>query len=532
MTGFSDKKIKNSADLEYVKAVNQLKRFLSESDISDEANDVNFRNELLQKANLSSSSDKSPNIVRKSLFKSPVYQKSKDQMAEEHLLLGLVQRQAVFINALEKELLFYQKEVPEIVNKSRILMSGEETTRICKSNNVAHKLFSLIDVISSSKPNSNHDGCEIQRKKLLTELSQAQRQIQQLNDQWTNHVCWNGTQPQPQFIEDMKRDKAEWTTTTNNLRSTIAALQQREADALRQVQQSVEVAEQAQEERSLMESQVRHLNSLVEQHDQQLSAINGDHSRRLQEERARLETKFTEQLNSTKRERDLRDEAVTRLSLDIEQLQRSEATLKNELRAKNNLLESSREDFQRQMNQMQNELNRSAGQQAELQRRLGEAELRSELNHKSAQQEIVLAKTETEFLRRKIDLLDKENQNQKQEHTKTIKELELRNMELQSTASHQEGEKLQADKSNSQTNALIKYLEQREISLLYSLQDEKKLHDSKCGELSSIIEEQRSILLNLRRKYQALIEDFEKFLQLNSSGHQETRREDSIQLGT
>ena len=59
--------------------------------------------------------------------------------------------------------------------------------------------------------------------------------------------------------------------------------------------------------------------------------------------------RFTEQLNSTKRERDLRDEAVTRLSLDIEQLQRSEATLKNELRAKNNLLESSREDFQRQM---------------------------------------------------------------------------------------------------------------------------------------------------------------------------------------
>ena len=82
------------------------------------------------------------------------------------------------------------------------------------------------------------------------------------------------------------------------------------------------------------------------------------------------------------------------------------------------------------LDQMQNELNRSAGQQAELQRRLGEAELRSELNHKSAQQEIVLAKTEVEFLRRKLDLLDKENQNQKQEYTKTIKELELRNMEV------------------------------------------------------------------------------------------------------
>ena len=79
---------------------------------------------------------------------------------------------------------------------------------------------------------------------------------------------------------------------------------------------------------------------------------------------------------------------------------------------------------------MQNELNRSAGQQAELQRRLGETELRWELNYKSAQQETVLAQTQVEFLRRKIDLLDKENQTQKQEYTKTIRELELRNKEV------------------------------------------------------------------------------------------------------
>lgn len=38
-------------------------------------------------------------------------------------------------------------------------------------------------------------------------------------------------------------------STVNMLRSTVSGLQQREADALRQVQQSVEVAEQAQLER-------------------------------------------------------------------------------------------------------------------------------------------------------------------------------------------------------------------------------------------------------------------------------------------
>ena len=63
---------------------------------------------FLQRADRSSSSEKSPNATRKSLFKSPVSRKSKHQMADEHLLLGLIQRQSVFIKALEKELLFYR----------------------------------------------------------------------------------------------------------------------------------------------------------------------------------------------------------------------------------------------------------------------------------------------------------------------------------------------------------------------------------------------------------------------------------------
>lgn len=40
-----------------------------------------------------------------------------------------------------------------------------------------------------------------------------------------------------------------------------------------------------------MESEVRRLLSLVEQNEQQLAALNADHSRKLQEERNRLESK-------------------------------------------------------------------------------------------------------------------------------------------------------------------------------------------------------------------------------------------------
>ncbi len=59
--------------------------------------------------------------------------------------------------------------------------------------------------------------------------------------------------------------------------------------------------------------------------------------------------RLAEQISALKRERDLRDEALTRLSLDLEQSQRNEAILKNEIQIKTKLLDSSRQDFQRQI---------------------------------------------------------------------------------------------------------------------------------------------------------------------------------------
>ena len=56
-------------------------------------------------------------------------------------------------------------------------------------------------------------------------------------------------------------------------------------------------------------------------------------------------------MTSLKREKDLRDEALTRLSLDLEQVQRNEAVLKNEIQLKTQLLDSSRQDFQRQLSE-------------------------------------------------------------------------------------------------------------------------------------------------------------------------------------
>ena len=61
-----------------------------------------------------------------------------------------------------------------------------------QANNVAHRLFSLIDTVSNSTKTS-HESCEMQRKKLLADLASAQQLNHNLNQQLSDHECWNSS---------------------------------------------------------------------------------------------------------------------------------------------------------------------------------------------------------------------------------------------------------------------------------------------------------------------------------------------------
>jgi hypothetical protein len=84
------------------------------------------------------------------------------------------------------------------------MISNEESNRMGQANVVTQRLFSLIDTISNAKFSVSHESCEIQRKKVLQDLAGAQQQIQVLNQQWTEHTCWNG-QNKSKTSEDISR---------------------------------------------------------------------------------------------------------------------------------------------------------------------------------------------------------------------------------------------------------------------------------------------------------------------------------------
>ena len=185
---------------------------------------------MIDKTKISEDAEKSFS-ARKSLFQSPTSQRKKtDNGTNEHILLGLIQKQCLYIGAIEKELQFYrvssitnasvlysplsieifvscsfQREVPGIINESKILISNEESARMGRADAVSQRLFSLVDTISIQKGSAhNHQSCENQREKLLRELAAAREQIRMLGDQSSSHVCWSGM-PQPQIIEDLTR---------------------------------------------------------------------------------------------------------------------------------------------------------------------------------------------------------------------------------------------------------------------------------------------------------------------------------------
>lgn len=84
------------------------------------------------------------------------------------------------------------------------MISNEESNRMGQANVVTQRLFSLIETISNAKLSVSHESCEIQRKKVLQDLTAAQQQIQILNQQWTEHTCWNG-QNKSKSSEDITR---------------------------------------------------------------------------------------------------------------------------------------------------------------------------------------------------------------------------------------------------------------------------------------------------------------------------------------
>lgn len=96
-----------------------------------------------------------------------------------------------------------QTEVPGMLNEMKTLISNQEMARMGQTGHVTQRLLSLIDTVSSSKFGSNHEQCEILRKKLQQQLAESQEQIRKLNEQSSSHVCWTG-QPPVKYIEDLK----------------------------------------------------------------------------------------------------------------------------------------------------------------------------------------------------------------------------------------------------------------------------------------------------------------------------------------
>lgn len=97
-----------------------------------------------------------------------------------------------------------QKEVPGIISETKIVISNEESNRMGQANAVTQRLFSLIDTISNAKLAISHESCEAQRKKVVQDLSAAQQQIELLNQQWNEHICWSG-QNQTKHAEETTR---------------------------------------------------------------------------------------------------------------------------------------------------------------------------------------------------------------------------------------------------------------------------------------------------------------------------------------
>lgn len=170
-------------------------------------------------------SEKRSHSARKSLFKSPLPKITvSDGITAESLLTELIQRQTLYIKAVEEELALYkvrnftstgllfnyclsftQGEVPGILMEMKLLISNEESCRMLKSDSITQRLFTLMDTLSSTRSYTSHETCEMERKSLLHDLEDAKRQTNLLKQQWADHACWKDQTFSPKFPDDFSK---------------------------------------------------------------------------------------------------------------------------------------------------------------------------------------------------------------------------------------------------------------------------------------------------------------------------------------
>ena len=308
-------------------------------------------------------------------------------LAEE---LSLLQRQEAYIAQLEKETSFCRDQLSYVLKHVKDVLREQETQS--RSDDVHKAISNIFTTINGWQqnnvidPKANAQGGSGSQESSAANL--AQQQLSQeitflkvkfcsfLSEQKSifiknfssfqaeNHHLKEQVLSKPDpaaattspLLDKFKQDNVLLSEALKKVRDETEEVRKREDEAVEQVKNSVQVAEQLRMEKTEMEYEIGQLKLQIERQQARIRVLIEEQVVKIDEEREIIEHRSQNQVKMVREELSKQSEEIGKMTSEVERQQRAEMELRRQVQDRDKIIDNIRHDTEKRLGQLQLEM--------------------------------------------------------------------------------------------------------------------------------------------------------------------------------
>ncbi|XP_058463123.1 coiled-coil domain-containing protein 158 isoform X2 [Malaya genurostris] len=437
-------------------------------------------------------------------------------------LLGFIEKQESYIEQLEKESQYCREELSTLLKKVKDVVSENEAlTDQARSKTLYQLDSSESDELDQERSRSNRQLSgpnivfESRISELEAQLAQSQIDLKKLfneNEENKRKLAHGSSDSScadvyRKQVENLQRDKQSLEETVRKLQLTIDQLKDSEANNFNKSQRSRDMIEHVAFERNQAEIEIRRLKDELERQHERVREIQHEMTKRIGEERANAERRYTFQVDQLGGDLSSQWEQATKLQLEVERMKRIESDYKREINQKNSQLDELKLELKNKMSIFMSDLNQASAEKQSLEQEITSLRLQLERTERQSKVEVSRLNAEITSLRQRLDRSDSDLLHSKRENLKLADEVASLEKELTL------GELNKETRPSKELAKIISDMEDKHAATVSELegmvQDQKQLMEKLTAECKSLTHKLEDTTLKHKQEIDILQNSFD-----------------------
>ncbi|XP_017770211.1 PREDICTED: serologically defined colon cancer antigen 8 homolog isoform X2 [Nicrophorus vespilloides] len=457
-------------------------------------------------------------------------------------LSTFMERQEDYIEQLEKESRFCKDELSTLLSKVKDIIFENDSLHEKQKSSLMKSVFDQFETeteteteaemskLKSPKKSrkqkvlegpsivfeSRISELEAQLTQIRIELKKSQEENDTLRKKVSDCDYGEGAGINKNLMDNLTREKNVLQETVSKLQSALNLLRDKEQNTSDQVKRSLDVAEQAQYEKTAAEHEIRRLKDELERQHSKLRESINDQNRRIADERSAVERRYTQQIEQLTSELGVHWEQNGKLQLELDKQRRESTDSRRELAQKQALIDELKKEMQNKIITLQSDIGVSGAEKSALEQQISSLQMANERNERQSKQEVARMQVEMQSLRQRLDRADADSIHSKRENIRLTELIAALEKEINMNAA------LSDERSKrSEAIALPSVKEEKEKDMGLMIKNIENKHAATVAELEGMIQSQNQLMDKLSSDCHVLTQKLEE----SSNKHKEEIRE-------